>query len=298
MRLFLLVCFIVALAATVLRAEDIDGKVFVVTKAETAIRLRLVPVSIYPRSEMDAFLAERAKAAKPVLKFLEQAINSRDEVRTVLLPEAPQYPYNKYDQAIGLRDYVHSIGWYFHALPKPLQVTKTDVAGSFEFKDLPPGSYVITASATREVGETTEHYHWMVKADAGAKVQLANDNLCSSDSVESLVHAPNIDARAIAATKGRDALWLSEYIAERTKAVFAAVHATEAAEFRKTPGLAERRAAEEFPDLKKKDSALNVEFVKRYQAYRAEKPEFFTDPRWPIVLAEESAAALRSTASR
>lgn len=46
-------------------------------------------------------------------------------------------------------------------------------------------------------------------------------------------------------------------------------------------------ATRRFPDLKIKDSAMNREFVPRYNRYRNEHPEFFESADWPITLAEE-----------
>jgi hypothetical protein len=102
---------------------------------------------------------------------------------------------------------------------------------------------------------------------------------------------------AVRAMNGRSPKWLSEYAVARDKAWQAEIQAeTEAC--RKDPKLAERRAGERFPELLKKDSPLNKEFLRRLQQYRTEKPAFFQDPRWPIVLAEESFEAVDTAPSQ
>lgn len=55
---------------------------------------------------------------------------------------------------------------------------------------------------------------------------------------------------------------------------------------------ARQQALKKFPALGEKGSALNAEFVARHNRYRKEKPAFFKDVSWPLLLAEEAAAAL------
>jgi len=49
-----------------------------------------------------------------------------------------------------------------------------------------------------------------------------------------------------------------------------------------------------FPSLGTADSPLNTEFVRRYRMYKQSNPSYFKNPKWPTLLAEESAAALNS----
>jgi hypothetical protein len=44
-----------------------------------------------------------------------------------------------------------------------------------------------------------------------------------------------------------------------------------------------------YPALGIANTPLNDEFVARYNRYREEKPEFFRDPAWPVILAKECA---------
>jgi hypothetical protein len=55
---------------------------------------------------------------------------------------------------------------------------------------------------------------------------------------------------------------------------------------------AQKRAMAVFPALAVPGSPLNREFVARYNRYRTEKPDFFTDPEWPTKLAAECAQAI------
>ncbi|MEI8313154.1 MAG: restriction endonuclease [Verrucomicrobiota bacterium] len=52
---------------------------------------------------------------------------------------------------------------------------------------------------------------------------------------------------------------------------------------------AQARALQKYPILGIADSAFNRVFVLRYNFYRKHKPEFFSDPEWPIQLADDVA---------
>jgi hypothetical protein len=49
-----------------------------------------------------------------------------------------------------------------------------------------------------------------------------------------------------------------------------------------------------FPDLAVRNSALNREFLRRYQVYQQSNQAYFQDPEWPLHLAEESQMALQA----
>ncbi len=75
----------------------------------------------------------------------------------------------------------YRFGFYFDSLPPPLRTTKTNADGKFQINIPRSGSYVLAAVATRHVGESTESYYWLVKADTRGesplKIMLSNDNL-------------------------------------------------------------------------------------------------------------------------
>ncbi|HWL53881.1 MAG TPA: hypothetical protein VNQ90_15685 [Chthoniobacteraceae bacterium] len=57
--------------------------------------------------------------------------------------------------------------------------------------------------------------------------------------------------------------------------------------YREYPELAQRHAVERLPEIGRAGTPENEEFLKRTARYRAEKPDFFNEPDWPIRLAEE-----------
>jgi hypothetical protein len=65
-----------------------------------------------------------------------------------------------------------------------------------------------------------------------------------------------------------------------------------------SPQQATQQALKAYPELAIKDSALNREFVTRYNRYQATNKDYFNDPDWPTKLAAESQAALQSPPPR
>ncbi len=186
-----------------------------------------------------------------------------------------------------------SVSFCFADLPVAVQNTKTDADGKFGFK-VPSGAYVLAAASNRSAGATiignqsfpkTESYHWMVKVtvDADKKVMLANDNLASAGSGDSLVFVSDESY----STK-KDIQSLADLIEKAKREQGNAIANANAA------GAAQRKAIELYPDLGVADSPLNKEFVERVKIYRIEKKEFFAEPDWPVRLAKECSDALNA----
>jgi hypothetical protein len=220
-------CGIVAACAVAVlkaRAEDIstiEGQVFIRTQGAETIKLSLVEVQLFDEKVITEDVERKHKAAAPVDEHLQtlkreaaEVIRQTKDVHNRLSEQLPQrlsaartpeemFKYtNAIDAAIAanteanLRSidveekayYIRSADYYFSGLPKPLQATQTDADGKFVFK-APIGTYVLVAVSTRNVGEKTEKYHWMVKVTTGLakKIMLANDNLSSSGSPDSII---------------------------------------------------------------------------------------------------------------
>jgi hypothetical protein len=172
-----------------------------------------------------------------------------------------------------------------------LQSTKTDADGKFGFK-VPNGVYVLAAASNRSAGATvignqsfqkTESYHWMVKVTVNKDktVMLANDNLASAGSDDSLVLVSDGNF-----TSREDIQSFAGFL-EKAKREQASAEASANA-----ASAAQRKAIELYPELGVADSLLNNEFVERVRMYRIEKKEFFAEPDWPVRLAKECSEAL------
>lgn len=332
-----LVAFLLAIACWNAHADVISGDVFIVTKAKGAVRLPLTKVVLYRAADMEAFVKERAEESRKVHEFMLRALRARTEDWVRFVPEVPHYSQPKDNQILGFSNYAASANWYLSGLPKSVAMTKTDADGKFAF-DVPSGNYVVLSISSREIGEKTEDYTWLVRVKTGTTdLHLANDNLSDAGSQESLITAVGADDKSVLAMKGRGAEWLIAYVADRVtkapteevlraeetarkadmarveregKELDAKIAADRLAEeqrvererdlanYRSDPAAAQREAIKRFPSLKVSDSPLNAEFLRRLKLYRAEKPGFFKDGAWPIILAEECAKAVPENAGK
>jgi hypothetical protein len=120
----------------------------------------------------------------------------------------------------------------------------------------------------------------MVKVDASSDqtIMLANDNLSSSGSPDSLISAQDYDSGT-----AEDIPALTAFIRDQKEQARQA----QLQVYRNDPRAAQRKATELYPALAVAGSPLNKEFITRMKRYQKEKPDFFTDPDWPIRLAKE-----------
>ena len=366
----------------------LEGQIFIRTKGAETIKLSVVDVAIYDEKTVAQHVGKLRKQAEPLLAdLLELEKKPKEEFRRILqAKESARIAYQasqasppsvesklawlnaqikESEAAISIsdsiqakRNFLNSGLYYFESLAGPLETTKTDAEGKFSFQ-VPSGSYVVVAVSKRTVGKKSEYYHWMVKARANAntKVMLANDNLTTSGSPESMVatfgdeenvqevmipEARNIqfiaafverekqdqeaaakineDARQTEEAKQKEQQMEAARQRERAageakkkeeerqaKADIEMQKKSEKAQqaeegdrqdllamFRKNPDAAQRYAVGRFPELGIAGSPLNKEYIARLQRYQHEKKEFFTEPDWPLRLAKECDADLKS----
>jgi hypothetical protein len=295
---------------------------FIRTNGGDNIKLSLVEVDIYDAKVIEADIEKKQDRAKPILdafapiqdelgaaaKTADDAASHASDAEIAAIgtdgadkasadSTAARAVADKADaaneQLLNESGYLVSTIYYFADLPQPLQSTKTDADGKFEF-DVPPGSYVLVAQSSRKAGAdvvgddvipTTEFYNWMVKVDVDSDktVMLANDNLSSTESTDSLVHTPDNELGIYSAMDGKSIETLEAMVSqlkEHTRQV-------EMATYEQDPGLAQKKAVELYPDLGVAGSELNKEFISRMKRYKVEKQDFFSEPDWPIRLAKE-----------
>ena len=307
------------LAVASARAQDlrtIEGQIFIRTKGGDNIKLSLVDVLLFDEKVIAANVEEKRKVAEPFYEALQPAVKAarkkaaearaRNDASHDL--DALQLMFKGEEElrkTIGMADYAHSALYYFNGLPAALQTSKTDADGKFSFK-VPSGSYVLAAISSRRAGRVTESYQWMfrVTVDADKKVMLANDNLTTSGSADSLIRTPNGEWGAFsgvydgiesgemyieAAMLNGGAAAFNAFFEGRKRTLANAEANANAANAARPAQL---KALELYPELGVADSPLNKEFVERMKIYRIEKKEFFAEPDWPIRLAKECSEAL------
>jgi hypothetical protein len=343
---FFAVCFF---AVAALRAEDmrtIEGQIFIRTKGAETFKLSLVEVQLLDEKTIASHLSKKRKIAEPLLAELEPLLieakaakASAEEIEQAasdayfksnkayleepyeLAEKALKQAENRFYNLSGASAYMASTSYYFQGLPEPLQVTKTDADGKFTFQ-AKRGTYVLAAMSSRNagvdvIGNTSfprvEFYSWLVKVVLieNKKVMLANDNLSTGDSPDSLIVAGESEPSKY------DIAYVAKVIAEEKQAVAADVEAekqaadaarqeaakkeaekarkereADLAVFRKNPKAAQQKAIQLFPDIGVAGSPLNKEFVDRAKRYQIEKKEFFAEQDWPVRLAKECSEAL------
>ena len=85
-----------------------------------------------------------------------------------------------------------SASFFLDGIPPAIRVTKTNSDGRFHVIVPGNGSFALSATASRHVGDKVEKYYWAVKVDTAAGVNqtinLANDNMTSSAAPQSVIH--------------------------------------------------------------------------------------------------------------
>ncbi|MEQ1861739.1 MAG: hypothetical protein ABMA13_17610 [Chthoniobacteraceae bacterium] len=325
-------------AHTAKAADDVtqvDGQVFIVTKGAGSYKLALVTIGVFDDVVLSENLQRKRTEALPAMTYftekaqiakalVDEAKKVEDAAFKVYLDEIRnQKKKDQYEAAktaastarelwrtiLGRAGYGTSAQYYFSDLPPPLMTTKTDADGKFSFKVARNAKYILAAQAERTAGNAKEEYAWMVRVDASGQeakmIFLSNDNLSTADSAQSAIHTVGAESLVRSAMEGQNLTALLAII-ERNKREDAAKaereemerHAKELAKYRSDPKLAQRRAIELFPELRIAESPLNKEFLSRYKRYQTEKPEFLSDPDWPIRLAKECAAELQLPSAR
>ena len=287
------------LAVATIHAEQISGDVSIVSKSQETKPLAQVEVAAYRAVHLAETLRGRKDdrtAAIAILESLDGLENlpeaKRGEILHAFLGEEPEANRSKAAQIKGLKRYAQSADFFLSDLPAPTASTKTNDQGKFTF-DVPADDYILVSRAIREAGGQVEHYTWIVPAKAGDKaVHLTSENNAESDHGSMVTLLPP-DADSTSTIKGRGREWYIATLRAGRAALIKELQAMEAEQFKKNPALAQKLAGERYPELLVKGSPFNTEFLKRHEAYKATQPRFFDDPRWPLILADECAEALR-----
>jgi hypothetical protein len=199
------------------RSQDVNGSVFVVTKNGNVVRLALVEVLVFEAAKfpgeleaaqldasriveiaenlnqlkLEAWRSARGEleAARKDLNAMAYTTRNRDARR-----EAEQRAWGAEPKEKRARDemfaaemaalVIQAPSTYVARLKNHLVRQKSDADGKFNFK-LPPGEYVVSAFASRDVFGSSEQYGWMVKMtisrSSAPTIMLSNDNMAGTD---------------------------------------------------------------------------------------------------------------------
>jgi hypothetical protein len=202
LRLVVIICASVA-GAALAQGKDIEGQVFIVTRGAQAIKLALVQVAAFRKTDIEAHIREvdtdlgddRAKADaafKQAIEALQRAkragAGSEHWLDDDLKAHGPIKDVNdatRRGEAVGkrqgeaqkriqsaeakLRDagaqrqFLYSPARYLADLPPPLAIAKSDADGRFKLTVPDEEELAIVASFSRAVVGDIEKYFWVVR---------------------------------------------------------------------------------------------------------------------------------------
>lgn len=192
--------------------KNYRGQIFIVTRGGESIPLGGVMVSIYPLNQFQeqlkqiypqigalvtqfvpAYRAEVEEAKVAFAKY-QKAKNAGYKVWMPLLDKAEAEAHDWRRLVIALEAATGGDG-YAVSFQSPVMTTQTGVDGRFSVEHASDTPLVVTACAQREVGEDTENYCWFVATDGSKELFLNNHNMFGTNSNESLIQMPLMDAQ-------------------------------------------------------------------------------------------------------
>ena len=205
-----------------IREGELEGAVFIVTKSRENVKLGLVTVSLFDASQA-------RNAVQQVRADLQNKSNEMTAQAKVLLAdlEKTREEYNSANNSVKAEwtsrldaaiDAYHATArkqWDLvasyeqlcvAALGPPVSVVKTDADGRFKLNMPRTGEFVLSASASREVGRSSETYYWIIAYSLDGKdrgqIFLSNDNEIGSFGATSIVERSGIKPLPYASRSG------------------------------------------------------------------------------------------------
>lgn len=189
----------------------IVGQIFVVTKGAETIKLALTDVQIFRSSDVSSkitdFTEMRTKKLKDAQQRRQEMIEKLQkfdsemktwESRFTGSKASDEYQTKARESQVQLAlfeiqgeeirateaDARNDTSTFFTDLPNPLQKVTTDADGKFSVSVPKTDRFVVVASASRQVGDNTERYRWVIRfALEGADskgLMLTNKNVVGS----------------------------------------------------------------------------------------------------------------------
>lgn len=205
-------CLVLSTAA---QGRQVEGAVFIVSKASINYKLGLVTVSAIPEGAIKRHLSRKAtERAAEIIRLQTEIDRIQGDLNAALAEEQALYEKRLADWSnsqiktdwakagekraeIGLRQRrleatqqsLQSAEFVYEGLPQAIASSKTDADGKFAMQ-LPSGRFGIAAHTSREIGDTKESYYWLVwltvSPRAANRILLSNDNMMGQGSPESV----------------------------------------------------------------------------------------------------------------
>jgi hypothetical protein len=207
------------------RNRELSGEVFIVTKGGQNYKLGLVPIALYSLETLKRYLDQKKQQAQtelarlgPLVEAAKSEMDAKNKTKSAAFDawlhshysdpnrsalEAARNEADKgwkaamgeYYRLLSEQSKLASGAFYFVGLPEPLVTTQTNSDGKFTVEMPTKGNLAIAANAHRSVGDSTEHYYWLIKVSLGGAAKkamiLSNNNLTSEGSSDSLITTSN-----------------------------------------------------------------------------------------------------------
>ncbi|MGH8353098.1 MAG: hypothetical protein ACRERY_06145 [Pseudomonas sp.] len=183
--------------------KRVSGQIFVITRGGTSIPLGGVIITAHPldivQQALPAIYKQRAfDITHAAQRFIQLTHETEEKYKILKKARILSNAYKKADKEwLASISYRNNSLWkfvdstagktYFDALPEPSKTLQSDAGGRFEL-DLPAHTtWVLSACASREIGETTENYCWFVISNLENEILLNNHNMFGTYSSDSLI---------------------------------------------------------------------------------------------------------------
>jgi hypothetical protein len=176
----------------------LPGDVFIVTAGGMSYKLGLVTVSAITEGVVLEHLDRKKRQSEAEISKLQPEIDAVqtsydrllkdyfDDVGSQAKKAAWEDAKSKLADLSSRRQHLLSPEFVYDGLGPSISIAKTDADGKFTIQIPSRGRIAIAARSSRQTGQTTEKYFWIVWADAQTKrLMLSNDNMMGSGSPES-----------------------------------------------------------------------------------------------------------------
>jgi hypothetical protein len=152
---------------TSILTRKIYGQVFVVTRGGTNYKLGDVRIELWPRSVSNFYSGQKAQrllATKPLRDFYDK-MSSEGDHKAALQAIQKLVSYDKQIEDL---------------IPEPEIFSYTDADGKYIIEHKIDEPFIIKAKASREIGDETERYTWIIDSDEipqSGQLMLSNRNI-------------------------------------------------------------------------------------------------------------------------
>ncbi len=212
----ILLCVLFAVGCN--KRTEIKGDVFVVTQGAGSYKLGLVQVAAFPEEKIKENIERKKPEIVTLTSKLNEAFSKSSEYTTAYLDNmdardsgmkskfeadsSSVRAINSLKEFWNIQEEIESAvsDKFVQSLPPAVAVSTTDADGKFALSLPKNGKYVLTAKATRTLGDEIENYTWAIYFNAEGtpkNIILSNNNTTDSNSPDSVFTTPKAVKRKV-----------------------------------------------------------------------------------------------------